>query len=35
MPGLKNPDWRKKIPDVVLDMIAALGPRAESGHRPS
>lgn len=33
MPGLKNPDWRKKIPDVVLDMIARNGLEGASIRR--
>lgn len=33
MPGLKNPDWRKAIPEVVLDMIARDGLESASIRR--
>jgi AcrR family transcriptional regulator len=33
MPGLKNPDWRNTIPEVVLDMIARDGLEAASIRR--
>jgi AcrR family transcriptional regulator len=33
MPGLKNPDWRKTIPKVVLDVIAREGLEGASIRR--